>query len=367
MAKKADFNILMVGGRRTGKTSVLASFLEGYQTAFAGANLTLTAETGTIPVMHDKIQILRNVFAAHSPYDEFDPDVDTNRTIERIDYFFTMRITGKENPNYTLRFTDVPGEWFLMPGNAEVEELFRETNVMIIAIDTPHLMECDEQGRGYGRYHEAFNSTGVFTNNIMDKFLISESGFASKKMVLFMPLKCEKYFQEKRPDGKIRTSEIPDAIEKGYKNLLKHLQGEKLRTNCQVAIVPVQTMGNFVFSRFGEDENGYVIKHQTRMVPMYSLYCFPNERAYNEGLQPKYCEQPLAYILTYILKMAVSVGNAPTWWEKIKKILRDLAAFVGILRVANDKEIQNAMAEVSKTIEKSAANGFKIIQNPLNF
>ena len=361
MTKTADFNILMVGGRRTGKTSVLASFLEGYQTAFAGSNLTLTAETSTIPIMHDKIQVLKNVFISHDAYDEFDPDADAGPSGDRIDYFFKMQITGRDKPEYHLRFTDVPGEWFTDANyHKEVEELFEETNVMVIAIDTPHLMEYNEQGKGYGRYHEAFNSTGIFTNNIMSKFFITRSGFASKKMILFMPLKCEKYFWEKRPDGKSRISEIPEAVEKGYQNLLRHLQGENLRANCEIATVPVQTMGNFVFSRFGEDDNGEVIRHETRFIPVKSLYCFPSDKAYSEGHKPKYCEQPLAYILTYVLKMAQSEKKSLSLWEKFK-------AFIGISKLVKDTDIQEAIAHVAKTIEKKPANGFKIIQNPLNF
>ena len=363
-SKKADFNILMVGGRRTGKTSVLASFLKGFQDRFAGANITLTpGNVHTNLILSDKTMELSNVFNKHGTHDKFDPDVDPAPNWERIDYTFTMKIKGRDKPRYSLRFTDIPGEWFFEPEKhgewieKEVQQLFKETNVMIIAIDTPHLLEGDDsQGSGYGQYHETFNSVNIFTNKIMDQFFIEAEGNASRKMVLFMPLKCEKYFWENR------QSEITPAVEKGYAKLLKHLDGDQLKNNCQIAIVPVQTMGNFIFHKFGEDDEGNVIMHSVRPVPIFSLYRFPNKKAHDEGLNPKYCEQPLAYILTYILKMAQSdlltINN--NWFIK-------LLSFFGIIQLAKDREMQEAIAVVSGKIEKSPANGFKIVQNPLHF
>jgi hypothetical protein len=352
----ADINILMVGGRRTGKTSVLASMLDGFQDIFAGKSLTITSEIGTNPVLQCKLSSLRNIFVSHGAYDEFDPGANAEPNSGRIDYKFNVKIAGKKGSDYSLRFTDVPGEWFIEDAAfhaTEVESLFDESNIMIIAVDTPHLMECDERGLGYGKYHETFNGTGVFTNNIMDKFIVKDK-LASKKMVLFMPLKCEKYFRENR------VHEIPKAIEKGYENLLKHLGGENLKNNCVVAILPIQTMSNFEFSRFEEDEIGSIIVHQLRHVPMYSLYRFPNESLYNEGLKPKYCEQPLVYILSYVLKMAQSVGTANlSWYQKF-------IAFLGILKIAKDKEVQEAISGISSKIERNPSKGFKIIQNPLN-
>jgi hypothetical protein len=367
MNKKADFNILMVGGRRTGKTSVLASFLSSYQNICAGSDLVISTDAITMPAISDKMVSLHEVFNLYGAYDEFDPDTDAAPGYERIDHYFNLGIAGKKGSKYSMRFTDVPGEWFIEDAASheeEVSQLFDESNILIIAIDTPHLMECDESGKGFGRFHEAFNGANIFTNNIMDRLIIKD-GVALKKMILFMPLKCEKYFFEKRPDGNARIIEIPEAIEKGYKNLLKHLSSDNLKGECEVAVIPVQTMGNLIFSRFAEDENGKIMMHETRFVPMKSLYRFPNERAYSEGLQPEYCEQPLIYILMYVLKMARIIERAKTNW--LSEIFTKIISFIGICKIANDADMMKALNDISNKMEKNLAKGFKIIQNPLNF
>ena len=358
----ADFNVLMIGGRRTGKTSVLASMLDGFQDKFSGSNLTITSKITTSPVLNNKRNSLRNVFVAHSAHEEFDPDANAEPTFDRVDYEFNITIAGEKGSSYSLRFTDVPGEWFIENSDFHtqtIEKLFDESNILIIAVDTPHLMEYDDNKAGFGRFHKSFNGTRVFARNIIDRFIV-RSGFSSQKLVLFMPLKCEKYHIASR------MHEIPIAIEKGYANLLNYLS--ELKENCTVAVLPILTMGNFEFSKFKADEKEEIIMHKIRPIPMFSLYRFPNEKSYKEGFSPKYCEQPLVYILTYLLKMAQTVKypSATGFWQKIKQFGKNLLTFCGILKMADDQDIQQAIIEISKQMERNPQNGFKIIQNSLN-
>lgn len=359
----ADFNILMVGGRRTGKTSVLASMLDSYQKRFAGHDIVLSSKVETSYILEDKILSLKNVFATHCFDDEFDPDIDASPNMGKVEYTFYMSIAGKSGSKYELRFTDIPGEWFVddyKEHEMEVNQLFAECNIMIIAVDTPHLIEDENVSLGYGRFHDEFNRPAFFTNTIMDKFLVDQDAkFASDKMVLFMPLKCEKYMREGR------SYIIPQAIEKGYANLIAHLKGDNFRGHCTIAVLPILTIGNFVFSRFGENASGEVVLHPTRRIPLKSLYTFPDQRSYKNGFAPEYCEQPLVYILAYILKMVRKANDSSqngTWKERMKKLL----SFFGILRMANDQQMVVALNSISSMMIKSKEKGFQIIQNAIN-
>ena len=65
MAAEEDIRVavMMVGGRRCGKTSVLAAMKENFQDNFAGTNLTARfGDTGTLIILEEKREEINEYF-----------------------------------------------------------------------------------------------------------------------------------------------------------------------------------------------------------------------------------------------------------------------------------------------------------------
>lgn len=137
----ADFNILMFGSRRTGKSSILASMIDSFETINKTSTnkITLQATGATARLMTAKKKNLAKIFEEYKGQNVF--LIDEPHTSVSDDYVFTMSAEGSKDV-HTIIFKDIPGEWLMT--QARKEELDNEiskSQIIIIAIDTPHLME----------------------------------------------------------------------------------------------------------------------------------------------------------------------------------------------------------------------------------
>lgn len=116
-----------------------------------------------------------------------------------------------------------------------------------------------------------------------------------EKMVLFVPLKCEKYYyQDNDKDSKYfgkRMAELKERVKDGYSELLAYLCNEENRKYFTVAIMPVLTLGGIEFKCFTNNTDSKGISSNDIK---YS-YCDIGMDKYS----PKYCEQPLIFSLLY--------------------------------------------------------------------
>lgn len=174
---------------------------------------------------------------------------------------------------------DYPGEYGINrpEKQEEVKNFLRESAAIVIPIDAAALME---QG---GKYHETFNQPIQLTDWFKEVF----QDWETPRLVIFAPVKCEKYIKEQRKD------ELFDGVECGYKKLLKKLSSDDLLGKVAVAIAPVETVGNVFFSRLEETE-----QKETRWY--YRKYDA------NDRYEPKNSEQPLKYILKFICEVYLS-------------------------------------------------------------
>lgn len=279
-----DFEVavVMMGGRRCGKTSVLASMQKCFDENFNGQSpLVITsADEHTLGTIEKKKHELVGYFNKRGRW--FKPDVEPTREI--TPYGFTVGLRGKSS-RICVRFVDFPGEWLSETVNADdlqsLKNELEKSKIVLIAIDTPHLMECD------GDYNELCNRCYRTTE------LLKTCGFGDKGpgLLLFVPLKCEKYVME----GKM--GEVIDKVQDAYKVAIKYVGGGD-RSEYLTAITPIVTLGGASFSHFDFD-NGE-IKLNTTGIPETAIYKFSGAERY----EPKDCDLPLLFVLAYTLAMA---------------------------------------------------------------
>ena len=284
---RLTMRVCMLGARGVGKTSVITSMYNSQKAAVSGTNLFLTANGATQTVLESKKNLLTGMFAGYHAEDSLVTESGLPGDSAESLFQFTYGMIS-EKINIDLEIRDYPGE-YLRTEPETVADYIRQADAVIIAIDTPCMMEAE------GRYHEGKNRPEL----VMD-FLIKNLNSESEKLVLLVPLKCEKYFADGRID------QVTDRVRKSYSVLLEHLKGQKNETtgrkNVCCAIAPIQTLGGVVFDSFDKDDDGLVREIMTR--EQYPLPAKINYRyrAVNAVYAPKYCEQPLYYLLAFVSK-----------------------------------------------------------------
>lgn len=285
----ADINVLMVGGRRAGKTSLLASLKECCD-LFDLDQLTISAKIG-VNDMNLKIEEMTKYFKDRVAlgHSIFAPDHGHTGSYEY--YEFEVNVNNSKSA-YTVGFTDVPGEYYgsnekgIIPDwqfkeiKEELQTRIKNSQVFLIAIDTPHLMEKMDRSLGYGEGHEKFNRVHEITEFFKKAF--EES--AQPRLVLFVPMKCEKYRK--------KMGKVAECVKKGYAQLITQLSSA-VGGLCTVAIAPIFSLGCAQFLRFQNNdcrevgEYHFVTNDQGKCV--YS---------------PENCEQPLLRIMQYLMNTA---------------------------------------------------------------
>ncbi len=378
----ADINVFMMGGRRCGKTTTLALIKENFnQVLHHDVNegndlLYLTNDPGKVVSLADAIDALRHYFSDdYDPFTEFvvddNPNHDTTETVLRV-----SPVNGGESLNITFR--DIPGEWFSEPEHDDqIKTWIQESQVLILAIDTPSLFaENGYYAEYYNRImHISEHLKGALNGEFMNSPL-------SDKLLLFVPLKGEMKMIDR--DGKPDVEgmkEITQKVKDYYASLINHFQRGVYREKMTMAVLPVSTIPEMRWKRFGciidgqqasiFKENGqprYFDLHYDANNHPYSVYIFRSpelfNRAVRDGSTPFYCEQPLIYTLCYMLRLAMlNKTRKPSFWDKILRKL--IIILPPIFKVFYDNKAFDEELNRLHTNKMRRQNGFEIIQNPL--
>ncbi len=354
-----QINVLMCGGRRAGKTSIMAAIRENVSTRFPSGDVVLRMEKAG-----ELIKVLQANQAKFSmQYDDEEIIVaDDHPSRESSDYLCDVFLE-KKNVNMNLNFTDVPGEWFYKPEyNADIIKRISQSHVLIIAIDTPHMMEQPDKD-GIGRYHDVFNRPAFITERIKEAF----QGNKEPRLVLFVPVKCE--FYRPSPDHpKNRMSDVALTVQKAYEPLLDWLKQNGLYT---VAIAPCFTFGGLEYLRFTPplDAHGAPVKKpdgsetpdvekdpstgllNMNYITQYQMLRDQNDRHY---YKPQYCEQPLLYILIYLIAMCP---------KKRHTIMGPLWRLLGIW--PNKKSLLNCKNAIANQLNRNGEEGFVLLKDTI--
>lgn len=314
-----EIKVMMIGGRRCGKTSVLAAMQSCFKDVLRGTPFgmnTLNDPTNASRDPMDELEAKRNevtkYFLDKTIHRTFVPD--DNPTFDEKHYTFRISLKGSSDI-IKIEFVDIPGEWLADGVHREdIEKLMAESRILLVAIDTPHLMEAE------GRYNDQRNRCYRICE------MIESVGFADAAkgagLILLIPLKCERY----RNDG--RMEEVAARTSEAYQELSNYIMqpgkdGEK--SLCQVAVTPIFTMGGAAFDRFKRDDNGEIIINGRYDTPQCALYYFPDMT--KKAPEPLYCEQPLLYVLEFTLNAMQAVIKKKNLWgiltAKLAQILKN--------------------------------------------
>lgn len=270
-------SICMMGPRSVGKTTVLTSiFHESQSQICEGSSIYLKALDENTSTLNNYYTMLVDAVAKKNA-----SNLPASNTIS--EFLFGLGLTGRSE-SVKLKIRDFPGEYLTSTVKSDREEVYNfmsNATVILIAVDTPYLMEED------GKYNEEKNKVAIVTHYIKDNV-----DAVKDKLVLFVPLKCERYMH----DGKLNM--VSEATKKAYSDLTDFFS----QNNIASFVTPIITLGGIEFDHMiantvsGEIEKLSVFRAWEKK-PEY---------------KPLFCPQPLYYLLTY-------VTNYYEWQKKQKK------------------------------------------------
>ncbi len=315
-----ELKVTMLGSTGVGKTSLLTAMYEQFASNIGKTDLQLTPDDESSAILQERLIELKSLL------DDFEARGGVQATAgEPTDlrsFIFGLGRRGKP-PSLQLNFRDYPGGYHLAKASLEkkqfVKDLLTDCVAVLIAIDAPALMEVR------GKWNELINRP----QQITDLFRTAYQDLDSPRLVIFAPVRCEKYMQTEKASG-----ELVQRIKAEYQGLFDLFSSEALLQNVVTIITPVQTVGSVVFSRI-EISNG---------VPHFKFRKVGHDARYS----PKDSEQPLRYLLRFLLKLHLT--NNRNWG--FFNFLRDLFSM--------DTPLVNAIRELS--IGCKSTGGFVILQ-----
>ena len=270
---RIPMKVCMMGPRAVGKTTILtAIFNDTQENLGITTNLLLNAEGDTGTELINRKHYLNAIFANRTQItDKPAAGLAGTSTVNTFDFAFGLK--GKD-PRIDLEIKDFPGE-YVLDRPQEVIQFINESAAVFVAIDTPHLMEEE------GKYCEVKNRPSVITD------FFKKQSMTGEKLVLFVPLKCERYFFEDR------MNEVLHRVEEVYGDLIAMFKASE-KVAC--AVTPILTLGDVEFDQFKKTMSG-----NTALLgngcPEEAMYRF---RGSSPKYNPVFCVQPLYFMLSFL-------------------------------------------------------------------
>lgn len=310
-------NVTMLGSRGVGKTTLLASMYNEFDSTVKNIGLTLMPTPETSSILQQRLAELKRqteVFAATGGIDG---------TNSPKDFIFDLGMIGK-SPELRLSFKDFPGG-FIKDNPAEVKKFLDQADIILLAIDTPAMMEAN------GIWHEKINTPQM----IADLFKPVVSGLdktTKTKLLILVPVKCESYIQSDNEAKKLLSK-----LKESYLPLLNLLRQDSLLDKIGVVVAPVQTLGSVRFSRIEEIALGE---------PRFFFRKISPQAAY----QPQDVDQILRYTLSFA----------------IKKYLDDMGFFKRVINhiFKISQQFEESMRKMAGSARKESG-GFEIAQGAI--
>lgn len=244
MAENKMVCITMLGARRVGKSSTLSAMLNSLDKFQDQTGVSLKPNEATEKKMSKKLTDLQKLYV----HKEKEFETQSGQVGEMAvavptdamtDYDFSLSVKGKKKSVCDIRFTDIRGEDIIHNADA-VQRKVQDSSIVLVAIDSVALMETDGNGKNW---HEDVNYPTQISKLL--RKACAENNGTMPQLILFVPLKCEKYYWE--ADGMARLNA---RIKEEYAGLLGFLGNY----DCfSVAVTPILTLGDIVFSRFDEN------------------------------------------------------------------------------------------------------------------
>lgn len=228
------YRIVMFGGQRAGKSSMLASMFMTMEPRAQDAGLRLRSLGGAVSSLHqsyvDLIQMparLQSLGAADTA------DIGTKPTVpgEQITYEFALG-----SPKFdiaSLQFVDFAGE-DLITHESDVVAQIDSADSVLVAINTPPMMEAVEDPR-WAPLHRLHNLPDHFAAAV-DRW--RGSGY-TPDLVVLAPIKCERWISEAS-----EVERLHEAVMRSYGSALSLLGRSPFKENTAICVCPVQTVGS---------------------------------------------------------------------------------------------------------------------------
>lgn len=313
-----ELKITMLGPSGVGKTSLLTAMCEQFNDNIGLTNLQLIPDIESSQKIQDCLAQLTSLVSKTN----FQAEGGTRGTKNPSTFVFDIGETGVK-PSLRLHFQDYPGGWIESKATPDeiksVENSLRESAAVLIPIDAAALMERE------GRWHEKINRPTTIAN----LFQRSYQQLNSPRLVILAPVKCETYMKRQESEDQLLSS-----VREKYTRLIDFFKASALLPNVAVVVTPVQTVGNVIYSRIeGEDEDE-------------PIFYFRQIRR-NLSYAPTDSEQPLRYLLRFLLKLHIEQKRFPGI-----NFIRNLAGL--------DAPFRLAATEVAKGCKNTG--GFAVLQ-----
>lgn len=320
-----ELQITMLGPSGVGKTTLLTAMYEQFENNVANTDLQLTPDENSSAVLQDTLIDLKSLldsFEARGRIGVKGTEADAGPDSLRS-FNFGLGKKGKKT-SLTLRFRDYPGGYHSSTSTKDEKEFLRrlimDSHVVLIAIDAPSLMEQN------GKYHERVNRPQQIKDLFKDAY--SSKEIDEPKMVIFAPIKCEKYLKTKQ------KGELEKALREGYASLLDYFRSDNLSPWIVSVLTPVETVGSVILSRIEPDDLG-------------NPHFYFRKTRHDAKYEPRNSEQPLRYLLRFLLKIHLDSRN----WGKFNF----LRSWIGV-----DNHLKTAVDEFARGCK--TGDGFVIIQ-----
>ncbi len=320
ISKTPVLKVTMMGPRAVGKTTLMASIFSESRDCIAGSNVYFRPEAKTASDLIQKKLLLQNIIAKQKDFNDTPSTGAIAATSTETTFSFEMGKVGRAK-TVDIEIKDFPGE-YLISNPSKVSDYVKESDVIMIAIDSPYLME--ENGR--------FNEDRNETSKVVSYFKNNES-FVKDKMVLLVPLKCERYFHD------YRIGELNQKVKEAYKPLIAFSES----SNITIIITPIQTLGSVEFDHFEDNPMGV----GSSKISHFRYY------GNKPKFLPMFCVQPLYYVLTYVTNEYEWLQKQPVGYlERIKN------TFISYLK--NDDEFFHEIKKIGKNILYNE-NGYEVV------
>lgn len=324
---ETDIEVLVLGNRGAGKTSLLATTLNETDRLELNGIDFKPADENTKALLKKSIDGIENMFKSKGR-------IEVGEGIEGTDGFqdfsFQLKFTDKswnEASRFNIIFHDYAGG-ILAGGDKDkrykkLKEYFLRAQIVYILVDTPYLMEAKR--KTIGEYSAKDEILALFDDR-------EENAVSVDKMVVIVPTKCEYYLQRDR------FSDIEERIQKEFKELFQlNKAGE--REKYKLCITPVQTVGGLEFCKM-EDRDGRQAATYRRTKP-------------GSQFKPENTDLLLVFCLEYLLGNFFEQMVTQIKPSKRNKIIKSIE------KSDDRRELALYIDEYNETVAKNKKSGNK--------
>lgn len=340
IGQSIELNICMMGPRAVGKTTILTSIFHEADKAFGSSDLKFMPTDATKAVINKGREDLESIFNNYK--DETDAPLPGINASKGVTHFhFDIGLKGK-NKSADVNIVDFPGE-FVDENHLEhsqVVEFVKKSHIIFVAVDSVYLMEEE------GKYNEIRNRSKYMCEKICS--LLKQIDQKERKLIMFVPLKCEKYCVEHRID------EVTNEVINQYSVLIKEVS-DNYKDRIGIAITPIQTLGGVVFDKFVKGADGNFVYDEDGVTPKIQFKFYSQIIGRAPMYIPAFCVQPLYYLIAFALSQYKSNKDRGGVIGSI---------FTGISGLfSSDLVFYEACQSFANNI-KTRGNGFRLINNP---